>query len=232
MLLAILMGIPLWAAIPGYFAIGAAWALAYLPYGIARQAKRYKHWKETATNGLPLEQVLLPVNRAEKTVRKITPQDYLDSRGDSGIGNHPLRSILIGFILSIAFWPCSVVDKVVRGAWPAICEFFRLVERVLCQIVRLFRWFFRMMDAIQEFFSNLYDLTERALKALGRWLYRVFQLLPKFVRAIWRRYLSPIADWVFKRVLSLYQYIIQFANREAIADLAALEKTKEKVESK
>lgn len=213
--------LPLWLTFPLYFVLGAAWALTYLPRSIAQQALKYKRWRDALTNGLPLEQVLYIPGNSDNSRRKVNPLDFLRIRTDSRIGSKPMRSILIRFILNVAFWPLSILDKALRSAWPMLCRFTRWVFRVLSNILTFVGELFSFIDRCLQ---KAWDFVYKYLAAIGRWLRDIWQWMGRVLRSIWTKLFAPLFRWIFARVQFVYKTIIQFANREAIADLAAINK--------
>jgi hypothetical protein len=221
-LLAALLAKPLWQVIPAYFIIGVIWALAYLPRSITLQARAYKAWRDKKTGGRPLREVLVVLDNQKK--EGISPEAFLRWRDEQPFSE---RRILIGFIVNIAIWPLRVVEKlmfdILRSTfvwmfellcdmWRAlIVPFFRAIGRLLRAIGRairaVFRWF---SEVLQATWDKLVVPVWRALRHCVRWL--------------WFDMLVPLYTWVYHYVTTVYKSIIQRANREAIADLAALNK--------
>jgi hypothetical protein len=99
-------------------------------------------------------------------------------------------------------------------------SFRRLVISFMLDIafwpVRVLRWL------LTEMLRSLWRVIRRGLRAVWRALRRV-------LRALWNDVVVPFCRWVYRQVLALYrrvmvvyQGIIQRANREAIADMAIL----------
>lgn len=226
MLIAAFLALPLWQVIPGYFIIGVLWALAYLPRSITLQARAYKAWRDRKTGGLALREVLGV--EGDKKKNRITPEAFLAWRGDQPFSE---RRILAGFIANIAFWPLRVMEKVLfdilrstfawmldvlADAWnKLIIPMFRFLGRLLRAIGRgvraVFRWIGHAIDAVWD------NLIAPVLRTIHRW-----------VRALWYDVLVPLYTWTYRYVTTVYKSIIQRANREAIADLAALDKATQK----
>ena len=221
MLIAALLALPLWQVLPAYFIIGTIWALVYLPRSITLQARAYKAWRDKLTDGRPLGEVL-GAETAKK--RAVPPATFLMARDKEPFSE---RRILIGFIVNIAFWP------------------LRVVEKLLFDILRsTFVWLFeRLCDAWNKLIVPLFRALWRGLRALGRFIRSAFRwlghaidvgydellapgvrALPRCVRWTWFDVLVPMYTWVYRYVTTVYKSIIQRANREAIADLAALNK--------
>jgi len=222
LLIALLLHMPLWLTIPAYFLIGIAWAVLYLPRSITLQARKYRAWRDSVTHGRPLADYLGPAGKLGKSVH---PETFLESRDRKGFTE---RRILVGFMLNIAFWP------------------LRVVQKVLCDLLRsTFIW---IIDLLGDVWTKLIVPTFRALgrilRAVGRWLravvdrlanmlevlwdllvVSVWRAIRRFARFIWCDILVPMYTWTYRYITTVYKSIIQRANREAIADLAALNKT-------
>jgi hypothetical protein len=87
---------------------------------------------------------------------------------------------------------------------------------------RVLRWM------LTEMLRSLWRVIRRCLRAVWRVIRRV-------LNALWNHVIVPFCRWVYRQVLALYrrvmvvyQSIIQRANREAIADMAILNARKEK----
>jgi hypothetical protein len=226
LILAALLALPWWQVAPAYLLIGIIWAVAYLPRSITLQARAYKTWRDRMTGGRPLNEVLGPESATEK--RTVNPEAFLRTREDHGFSE---RRILTGFIVNIAFWPLRVAEKllfdILRSTFVWIFELLgdiwnkvivpmlRALDRVMRAIGRGIRAFFRsigrVMDAIWD---NVIAPVCRAIQ--------------RCVRALWYDILVPLYTWAYRYVTTVYKTIIQRANREAIADLAALNNATQK----
>lgn len=237
MLIAALLALPLWQVLPAYFIIGIVWALAYLPRSITLQARAYKVWRDNQTGGLPLGEILDVANGRKKG--GLTPESFLKSRDGQPFAE---RRILIGFIVNIAFWPLRVVEKLL---FDILRSTFVWVFEVLCDawnmlIVPLFRAIERLLRAIGRCLRAL----DRYIRFAFRWLGRaidfvwdemvmpVLRAVRRGVRWVWYDMLVPAYTWAYRYVTNVYKSIIQRANREAIADLAALNKASTEVQTK
>lgn len=222
MLIAALLALPLWQVLPAYFIIGVIWALGYLPRSITLQARAYKAWRDKQTGGRALGEIL-DVSGERKSA-ELSPESFLKKRDEQPFAE---RRILIGFIVNIAFWPLRVVEKllfdilrstfvwvfeVLCDAWEMlIVPLFRAIERFLRALGRLIRSVFRWLGRAIDFVWD--ELAMPVLRAVRRCL-----------RWVWYDVLVPVYTWTYRYVTSIYKSIIKRANREAIADLAALNK--------
>lgn len=228
MLIAALLALPLWQALPAYFIVGIVWALAYLPRSITLQARAYRTWRDKLTGGRPLLEVL---GADAANNHAVPPEVFLRERGAQPFTE---RRILIGFIVNIAFWPLRVVEKLL---FDILRSAFVWAFEVLCDawnlfIVPLFRTLLRWIDAVLTFlWDQIVPRAWRAithiLRALGRCVRAVFRVLRRCLNWLWYEVLVPVYTWAYRHITSVYKSIIQRANREAIADLAALNKTTE-----
>jgi hypothetical protein len=207
MLLATLFAIPLWLTIPLYFALGVLWATLYLPRSVQRQARSYSAWKHKVLEGRALAEAI--GNSDEQRGYWVSPNQFLQWRGER---NFTERALVTGFVLDIAFWPLRILRFLVVDAIrfvfeklaKCLADFWRLV------LVPVLRWIGRVL-------RNIW--THLIIKPL--------RYLRRFVRYVWRQVIAPAYRWVYDRVIRVYQSIIQRANREAIADMALLNRAQE-----
>lgn len=84
-------------------------------------------------------------------------------------------------------------------------------------MVNIAFWPLRILEKfICDFLSTVWDAVWRTLRL---WLCD-----------LWRKVIVPACRWLYRRFVSVYQAIIQRANREAIADLELLNNNKNEVQ--
>lgn len=225
MLIALLLHKPLWVTIPAYLIIGIVWAVVYLPRSVALQARRYKAWRDELTGCRPLAEYLGPDSKRGTSIH---PELFMEQRDQRN--GFTERRILTGFIVNIAFWPLRIVEKVLfdflRSTFIWIGEV--LVDGWNKVIVPLLRAIGRWLRALDRWLDMALDWVLTVLKDI--WDFFVVSLwraVRRFVLYIWRDLLVATYTWVYRYVTTIYKTIIHRANREAIADLAALNKTTE-----
>lgn len=221
MLIAALLALPMWQVLPAYFIIGVIWALAYLPRSITLQARAYKAWRDKLTDGQPLAEVL-GAETAKK--RAVAPATFLMARDEQPFAE---RRILIGFIVNIAFWPLRVIEKllfdILRSTFVWVFE--RLCDAWHKLIVPLFRAIWRVLRALGRLVRSVFRWLGRAIDfVVDELVMPVVRGIRRCVRWVWFDILVPAYTWTYRYVTTVYKTIIQRANREAIADLAALNK--------
>lgn len=195
MLLAALFAIPLWVTIPGYFAAGVVWALIYLPYAVSKQAKRYKLWRDNAAAGR-----LSSSWPKEDWPGRTLEEAFQAKNRQGGQALSPEQFIIARDEQNFT------ERKIIAGfildiaIWPIRLLHFLVFVGLWKAIKKVFRW-------LRHFWTNI-----------RKFVRRVFHWLRDF----WNNFIVPIYQWVYKYFVSLYQAIIQRANREAIADMAVL----------
>lgn len=208
MLLMFLLGVPMWLTVPVYFMVGTMWAFFRLPYTIARKARKYEKWRAQFTKGKTLEITSEGHGQHKKEPGVFYEYfRYFVRARDEAMGGYPLRSVMVRFILSLAFWPIGMIDAVLEGVWKWVARICRFVWRVL---------------------NNLTEYLDRAFSYLCRKLAQFYRAIHQLVQNIWQHVFRPVVLWGYRHAQGVYRRIVLRANREAIADLAALEKSKHK----
>lgn len=221
MLLAALLAKPLWQVIPAYFIIGVVWALAYLPRSITLQARAYRAWRDRYTSGTSLGEFFRNGGRQNPPA----PETFQRRRDAHRFTE---RHILIGFMVNIAFWPLRMVEKLL---FDILRSTFVWVFEVLCDawnklLVPFFRAIGRLLRAVGRCIRSFFNWIGRAIDFIwDSMVVPVWRAVHRCVRAVWYDVLVPMYTWTYRYVTTAYKSIIQRANREAIADLAALNNT-------
>lgn len=133
MLLALLLDIPWWLALPGYFAIGTLWACIYLPRSIQVQAARYAKWRSKILGGVELSEALGPesTHSQKQKTKFMHPVDFMRMRDEHGLSTFTEGRIVFGFILNIAAWPVRIVQKILTDylqvVWRWVSKFWKKV---------------------------------------------------------------------------------------------------------
>jgi hypothetical protein len=155
----------------------------------------------------------------------VHPASFVAHRDNHG--GFTERRILAGFIVNIAFWPLRILEKVL---FDFLQSTFIWIGEVLVDgwnkvIVPMFRAIGRMLRALGRWVDAAVDWVTTVLADIWDFLVvSVWRAIRRFVLYIWRDFLVAIYTWTYRYVTTVYKSIIQRANREAIADLAALNK--------
>lgn len=207
-----------WQIAPLYLSIGLIWGLFYLPRSITLQARAYLAWREDVTGGLPFSALIGLDFTKEHNVNQLRKLDLWHPSWQ-----HPFEESKIhrSFILNVTCWPIRIPEKIICDyLWSTIVwvgHRLRDVWDKLIYPVLDFLWW-----CATEGIRQLYLAIRRVLTWLHDVLLPLWLKFKRLLSIIWHDILVPCYTWAYTYVTSIYKKIIARANREAIADIAAL----------